>query len=144
MSGTAFYGNRYRKNNDNATMVLFDKNGFIAGVQAGVSAAYYLHVAAYLACSMYTHAYMQRAGCFMLLYHRCVTVLYCILMCGWCNIRVAITPHKGGSGQCCWVIALLSCVTDTKDTNRALPRSPTCQIRRFHRGAAPVGYHCLL
>lgn len=37
MTGTKFNGNRYRKDNDPATMVLFDKNGYIAGIQAGVS-----------------------------------------------------------------------------------------------------------
>lgn len=35
--GTAFSGNRYVKNNGTATMLLFDKNGFIAGIQAGVN-----------------------------------------------------------------------------------------------------------
>ena len=35
--GSYFNGNRYTKNGDQAAMLLFDKNGYIAGIQAGVS-----------------------------------------------------------------------------------------------------------
>jgi charged multivesicular body protein 7 len=33
---TPFYGNRYIKNNDTSVMLLFDKKGTIAGIQAGI------------------------------------------------------------------------------------------------------------
>jgi charged multivesicular body protein 7 len=36
VSGTAFNGNRYIKGSDTGAMVLFDKNGKIAGLQAGI------------------------------------------------------------------------------------------------------------
>jgi len=34
--GSYFNGNRYTKNGDQAAMLLFDKNGYIAGIQAGI------------------------------------------------------------------------------------------------------------
>ena len=34
--GSYFNGNRYTKNRDQAAMLLFDKSGYIAGIQAGV------------------------------------------------------------------------------------------------------------
>lgn len=46
VEGTMFSGNRYMLNGDTAIMILLDKNGFIAGIQAGVSNASikYTHV----------------------------------------------------------------------------------------------------
>jgi len=35
--GSKYAGHRYIKNGDEAMMLLFDKSGYIAGVQAGVS-----------------------------------------------------------------------------------------------------------
>lgn len=40
-TGTYFNGNRYIKDNDPGAMVLMDKNGYIAGIQAGVSSTSY-------------------------------------------------------------------------------------------------------
>jgi len=37
--GTKFAGNRYIKDNDPAVMLLYDVNGYIAGIQAGVSSS---------------------------------------------------------------------------------------------------------
>ena len=36
-SGSYFNGNRYIKDSDPGAMMLMDKNGYIAGIQAGVS-----------------------------------------------------------------------------------------------------------
>ncbi|XP_067940980.1 uncharacterized protein [Watersipora subatra] len=36
MPSSYFKGNRYRKNGDQAIMLLYDKNGYIAGIQAGI------------------------------------------------------------------------------------------------------------
>ena len=40
-SGSYFNGNRYIKDSDPGAMVLMDINGYIAGIQAGVSSLYY-------------------------------------------------------------------------------------------------------
>jgi len=37
--GTKFAGNRYIKDNDIGVMLLYDVNGYIAGIQAGVSSS---------------------------------------------------------------------------------------------------------
>lgn len=53
-----FRGNRYMKDNDTAVILLFDKNGYIAGIQAGVSHLY-----------MFMSAYAQlRVYCIILLF----------------------------------------------------------------------------
>lgn len=40
MAGTKFSGDRYRKNGEQAIMLLYDRNGYIAGIQAGVCMVY--------------------------------------------------------------------------------------------------------
>jgi len=34
--GSSYAGHRYIKDGDNGAMLLFDKNGFISGIQAGI------------------------------------------------------------------------------------------------------------
>lgn len=55
ISGHAnFLGKRYMKNNDPAVILIYDVNGYIAGIQAGVCSCFIIVILAVLNWAIYT------------------------------------------------------------------------------------------
>lgn len=56
ISGHAnFLGKRYMKNNDPAVILIYDVNGYIAGIQAGVCSCFIIVILAVLNWAIYIH-----------------------------------------------------------------------------------------